>query len=569
MERTVAFCRTRDGKRLAYMTWGEGPVLIVPPGWVSHLELQWHELGMESLCARLARSFRLVFYDRRGCGLSERARDDFTLDAELADLEDVVDEVTDGPVSLLGVSHAGPLAIAYAAAHRERVRHLVLFGAYHRGDLLAPPELQKTLVALVHASWGIGSHALASIFVPGDQDPEFRDRFARFQREAADEDMGARLLEGGYHYDVTDAMAAVRVPTLVIHRRGDRAIRSRLGIEIAAAIEGARLVMLEGDVHLPWIGDWETIAELVEGFAGTRVAPAGPRPAPAPASREAEPPRHRLIHYRVETEPERSSCRLALAQIGERADVPVPGPSGAYRLPDARVEHVARKVTAFVERAAERGAELLVFPEMSIDLNHAALERAMLDLARARSMVLVAGGYHDETTRGNVCVVFGREGVLWQQRKHIPAFMRAGDGWIAEPIETPESPLYVVAATHLGRIGVAICRDFLDLELRVALKNTEPPIDLVINPAFTPVTADFQAAHFEARRALYACSVFCNFALFGDSLVESPEKGGGVSRIPAGEERLEITEVPLFAMRSERSAWDARAHHRFVQSTRH
>lgn len=80
MEPRVAFCRNRQGRRIATMTWGQGPLLVVPPGWVSHLELQWHELGMEGLCARLAESFRLVFYDRRGCGLSERARDDFTLE---------------------------------------------------------------------------------------------------------------------------------------------------------------------------------------------------------------------------------------------------------------------------------------------------------------------------------------------------------------------------------------------------------------------------------------------------------------------------------------------------------
>ncbi len=182
--------------------------------------------------------------------------------------------------------------------------------------------------------------------------------------------------------------------------------------------------------------------------------------------------------------------------------------------------------------------------------------------------VYVLGGYHDEVTRTNVCVVLGPEGLLWRQRKHIPAFLRAGSDWIAEPIETPPSPLYVVGATPLGRIAIAICRDFLDLELRVALKNSVPPVDILLNPAFSPVTADFQAAHFEARRALYACTVFCNFATFGDSRIESPEKSARTIRVPRGEERVEIVDVPLFAMRAERSAWDARAHGRFIQSTR-
>jgi hypothetical protein len=94
-------------------------------------------------------------------------------------------------------------------------------------------------------------------------------------------------------------------------------------------------------------------------------------------------------------------------------------------------------------------------------------------------------------------------------------------------------------------------------------------VDLVINPAFSPVTADFRAAHFEARRALYTCSVFCNFAVFGGSCLESPEKSAPQLEIPAGEERLEVAELPVFAIRAERDAWDAHAHRRFIQSTRH
>ena len=124
------------------------------------------------------------------------------------------------------------------------------------------------------------------------------------------------------------------------------------------------------------------------------------------------------------------------------------------------------------------------------------------------------------------------------------------------------------ASTSLGRVAIAICRDFLDLDLRVALKNAEPAADLVLNPAFSPVTSDFEAAHFEARRSLYACTVFCNFALFGGSRIQSPEKVQPVVLGP-GEERVVVIEVPLLAMRAERRAWDERARARFIQSTRH
>ncbi len=569
MDASVAFCRNRDGRRIAYMTWGNGPVVVVPPGWASHLELQWHYLGMEPLFGRLAESVRLICYDRRGSGLSERTRDDFTLEAEVADLETVIDEVAPGnAVSLLGLSQAGPICIAYAAAHPERVTRLVLFGAYHTGELVAREEVRASLVALVRASWGLGAQALASLFVPGN-DLAFRENLARFQREAATREMAAALLDSVFRFDVADLLEAVHAPTLVLHRRGDRAIPSRLGVELAARIPNARLVQLEGDIHFPWLGDWETVAELVEdfvlGLTHERRRSAAP---PRPATDEPRSP-YKLVHYRVGTAPEQPACRIALAQLGEQADLPIPGPSGAYRLPDDRVEHVARKLDAFVERASDARADLVVFPEMSIDLNHELLARRTQQLAHDHHMMLVLGGYHDEATRTNTCVVLGPDGVLWQQRKHIPALLRSGTEWVDEPIEMTSSPIYIVGGTRIGRIAVAICRDFLDLELRVAFKNSEPSIDVVINPAFTPVTADFQAAHFEARRALYACTVFCNFAVFGGSCIDSPEKSSPRSELAAGDERLEVADIPLFMMRSERSAWDARAHRRFIQSTRH
>src|SRR5690606_9968292 len=129
--------------------------------------LQWHYLGMEPFYARLAEAFRLICYDRRGSGLSERTRDDFTLAAEIADLETVVDEVAPGEAfSLLGISQGGPISIAYAATHPARVSRLVLFGAYHTGAQVAREEVRASLVGLVRASWGLGSRALASLFVP-------------------------------------------------------------------------------------------------------------------------------------------------------------------------------------------------------------------------------------------------------------------------------------------------------------------------------------------------------------------------------------------------------------------
>lgn len=562
---TVAFCRNRRGHRLAYMKWGAGPVLVVPPGWISHLELQWNDLGMRPFYERLASRYQLVFYDKRGAGLSERERDDFSLADELADLEVVVDEVTKGPIALYGSSQGGPLCIAYAAAHPDRVTHLVLYGTYESGSRVARLPVRESIIALVRASWGLASEAMAALFVPAENNPTYHANLKRFQREAATGAVAARLIESVYGWDVSDVTAHVRTPTLVIHRRGDRAISSRLGVELASRIPGARLALLDGEIHCAWLGDWERVAELIEAFVPT----GRPNDAPAVAPATARPSRrYEILRYDVGGAPELSQFRIGLAQIGEPDDIFTPGPNGLFRLPAARVASVQRKIERVIGRAADLGVDLLVFPEMSLDLNFVEIHAELEELARRHDMHLVAGGYHDEITHANVCKVLGPTGVIWQQRKHIPAIVSLAGETITEAIDAPAPHISVIASTPFGRVAIAICRDFLDLDLLVELRNAEPPLDVVINPAFTPVTADFTAAHVGARRALYACTVFCNHAAFGDSEIFSPEKRKRRVHVAADKESVVVRDVPLFALRAERRAWDQRAHRRFIQSTR-
>jgi pimeloyl-ACP methyl ester carboxylesterase/predicted amidohydrolase len=562
---SVAFCQSRTGHRLAYMTWGAGPVLVVPPGWISHLELQWSDLGMRPLFERLASHYELVFYDKRGVGVSQREREDFSLADELADLEVVVDAVTKGPIALFGSSQGGPLSIAYAAAHPERVTHLTLYGAYESGAAIARAPVRESFVSLVRASWGLAADAIATIFVPPEDNPTYHVKLKRFQREAASGGVAARLLASVYEWDVSELSPRVRAPTLVIHRRGDRAIASRLGIELASKIPGARLVLLEGDIHCPWLGDWEAVAELLEGFIpGSRASQV--TAAASPRARSSR--RYEILHYDVGDSGELAHYRIGVAQIGEPDDTFTAGASGLLRLPASRMPFVQRKIERVVGRAASFGVGLLLFPEMSVDLNYGELEIAVEDLARRYDMHLVIGGYHDEITRASVCKVFGPKGVLWQQRKHIPATVSWGGQTITEAIDAPAPYVSVVASTRFGRIAIAICRDFLDLDLLVELRNSEPPVDVVLNPAFTPVTADFVAAHIGARRALYACSAFCNHAAFGDSEIFSPEKRKRRVHVAAEKETVAVRDIPLFALRTERRAWDERAHRRFIQSTR-
>jgi pimeloyl-ACP methyl ester carboxylesterase len=207
-----------------------------------------------SFFAALAARFTVVRYDRAGVGLSDRERPRYALDDEVADLEAVLDGHDLPRASLLAISCGVPPAVAFAARRPERVERLIAFGGYVCGPRIGRPEVQSALVALVRASWGLGSRTLCDIFLPGAT-PEEAEQFAEAQREAATAESSARLLELTYAMDVTELAPAVRAPTLVLHRGDDVAIAFEHGRELAAAIPGAELVALEGREHLPWLGD--------------------------------------------------------------------------------------------------------------------------------------------------------------------------------------------------------------------------------------------------------------------------------------------------------------------------
>jgi predicted amidohydrolase len=191
--------------------------------------------------------------------------------------------------------------------------------------------------------------------------------------------------------------------------------------------------------------------------------------------------------------------------------------------------------------------------------------------AKIYGMYIIPGSYHDEKSKKNISVVISSEGILWKKEKHIPAMMHIEGKKVKEAIETSSYPRNAtICNTEFGRIAIIICRDFLDMDLRVELKNFEPPVDIIINPAFTPVTADFKAAHFDARRSIYAYCFFVNVAEFGESLIYTPEKDRTERMIPAKEEGLIYKNVDIFNLRSERKRWEKKQkkEKQFIQSTR-
>ncbi|HZX53852.1 MAG TPA: alpha/beta hydrolase, partial [Ilumatobacteraceae bacterium] len=222
------------GRNVAYSVVGDGPPLVAPAWWVSHLELDWQDRAFRAFWESVGAGHTMVRYDRPGVGLSDRdvAAEELTLDAEVDLLGAVLDDLALENVVLVGGSSGGCAAIAFAARFPQRVSSILLYGAYADGSSITAPEVREAILATVRSHWGLGSRLLADVFL-GDSSNVERERFARSQRAAASPEMAAALLELIYRNDVRDELQRLSVPTLVVHRRGDRAIPYQLGRELA------------------------------------------------------------------------------------------------------------------------------------------------------------------------------------------------------------------------------------------------------------------------------------------------------------------------------------------------
>ncbi|EHB47833.1 transcriptional regulator, LuxR family [Mycolicibacterium rhodesiae JS60] len=279
-------------RRLAYEVRGDGPPLVAPAWWVSHLELDWQSPDVRRFWEGVAEDYTLIRYDRLGVGMSDRIVEqaDLTLDGEVAVLCALLDELGLERVSLIGGSSGSCTAIAFAAAFPERVERLVLYGSYPHGDALTAPGVGDAIVAAVRAHWGLGARMLSDIFL-GSADAAEHDRFSRLQRESATAETAAALLDMVYRLDVRSQLPLVRAPATVVHRRDDRAVPYRLGREVAATIAGATFIPLPGQSHFPWHGDVDSVVRACrQGLAPQRPPAAkAVRPGPVPLStRERE-----------------------------------------------------------------------------------------------------------------------------------------------------------------------------------------------------------------------------------------------------------------------------------------
>jgi DNA-binding winged helix-turn-helix (wHTH) protein/alpha-beta hydrolase superfamily lysophospholipase len=273
----ISFCRGSDNTRIAYATIGNGMPLIKTAHWLTHLEYDWVSPVWSPTLHWLASKARLIRYDGRANGLSDREVDDVSFDAFVRDFEAVVEATGLDTFALLGVSQGAAIAIDYAARHPERVTHLVLHGGYVQGRKRrgSAEEIEKaaTLLSLMRQGWGDENsgfmRAFASLFIPNGSPEQIR-WFANLQRATTTADNAARIRGASENIDVSNALGRIRVPTLVTHSRHDNVVPLEQGLMIAAAIPGAQFVTLESENHVLLSGEpaWSKFAEEAEAFLG-------------------------------------------------------------------------------------------------------------------------------------------------------------------------------------------------------------------------------------------------------------------------------------------------------------
>jgi pimeloyl-ACP methyl ester carboxylesterase len=250
----IKFIHDSSGARVAYATVGEGPLIICPAWWVSHVERDWEHPGFRSFFSRLADGFRVVRCDRPGTGLSDRDVPPRTQGAEVQLLSMLADALGERQFSMFAAACAGPVALTYAAAHQERVRRLCLYGSYANGSDIATPDLRDAIVDLVKAHWGLGSVALTALFLPGAS-PHDSEEFSRNQRDWANAERASQLLRLSCELSAVDVLSRVRTEALVIHRRKDCAIPLEAGERLAAG-PALRALRDAGWRHTPALDRW-------------------------------------------------------------------------------------------------------------------------------------------------------------------------------------------------------------------------------------------------------------------------------------------------------------------------
>lgn len=275
MQPVTQYARSGD-VHIAYQAFGDGPInLVLVPGFVSNVENYWDQPDFARFLTRLASYARVVTFDKRGTGGSDRVGELPGLDLRMDDLRAVMDAAGMEQAALLGISEGAPLSILFAATYPDRCRALALYGSFSRFSYWFPTEEALAIFfGYVEKAWGTGGSVQK--FAPSRaNDAAFQRWWGRNERSGASPAAVTALMRMNSQIEISGVLPAVRVPTLVIHRTGDQVVSVEGGRDVAARIPGARLAEFAGIDHLFYVGEnADEISDAIEEFlTGSRGSP--------------------------------------------------------------------------------------------------------------------------------------------------------------------------------------------------------------------------------------------------------------------------------------------------------
>ena len=236
---------------IAYQVVGEGPIdLVFVPGFVFNLDVAW-DSPIGGFCSRLASFSRLILFDKRGTGLSDRMAGIANLEERMDDVRAVMDAVGSQRAALFGISEGGPMSLLFAATYPERAQALVLYASYARHPTLTPERLEED-IDLINREWGTGAFTLKNFAPDLVADEPVRRSFGRRERLSASPSAAAAILRMNSEIDARHVLPAIRTPALILHRVGDTRVTIDAGQYLAAHLPGATLIELPGINHNPF-----------------------------------------------------------------------------------------------------------------------------------------------------------------------------------------------------------------------------------------------------------------------------------------------------------------------------
>ena len=273
----IRFSLAADGVRIAWASIGNGPPLVKASNWLTHLDYEWESPIWRHWWSELSNHHRVIRYDERGNGMSQRDVSEVSFDTWVRDLETVVDAAKLDRFTLLGISRGGAIAVAYAVKHPERVSKLVLYGAFPMGlnhyGTAKELEERRALVSLTRLGWGVHNPTFRRMFtqrfIPNGT-PVHENWIDDLQRMSTSAENAARLLETAANIDVRRLLQKIQLPTLVVHCDCDQVVSSEQGRRMAAEIPDARYVSLPSANHLLLAEEpaWRIFVQELGAFLG-------------------------------------------------------------------------------------------------------------------------------------------------------------------------------------------------------------------------------------------------------------------------------------------------------------